>query len=51
MYKFNEEKQRWVKKGPVVIFLLKKQFRLVTYNLYGQQAPSLNIKCIYIYIN
>ncbi|KAG4099073.1 hypothetical protein H8356DRAFT_1038012 [Neocallimastix lanati (nom. inval.)] len=44
MYKFNEEKQRWVKKGPVVIFLLKKQFRLVTYNLYGQQAPSLNIK-------
>jgi hypothetical protein len=44
MYKFNIQKQRWVKKGPIVIFLLKKQFRLVTYNLYGQPIPSLNIK-------
>jgi len=47
MYKFNSEKRRWVKKGPIVIFILSKQFRLVTYNLYGQQTPSLNIKCIY----
>jgi len=44
MYKFNDEKKRWVKKGPVAIFILSKQFRLVTYNLYGQQTPSLNIK-------
>ncbi|ORX42826.1 hypothetical protein BCR36DRAFT_336799 [Piromyces finnis] len=44
MYKFNDEKKRWVKKGPVAIFILPKQFRLVTYNLYGQQTPSLNIK-------
>jgi hypothetical protein len=44
MYKFNSEKRRWVKKGPIVIFILSKQFRLVTYNLYGQQTPSLNIK-------
>lgn len=44
MYKFNDEKKRWVKKGPIVIFILPNQFRLVTYNLYGQQAPSLNIK-------
>jgi len=44
MYKFNEEKKRWVKKGPVAIFILPKQFRLVTYNLYGLQTPTLNIK-------
>jgi len=45
LYRWKPEEKRWTKKGPIILFIIEEERRLLGYYVYGTKSVALNMRC------